>query len=135
MSDKMRIVLIILVVATDLFSFRQIRQGKMSLNHSLLWIFASLALLLLAIFPSIAYWLSSLLGIGLSINLIFLSFGFFSIILFIYLTNVVSREDRNSRRLTQQIALMEKRIRELEGKLAEKEHRAYGKTEDAAEEK
>lgn len=114
MSDKVRIILILLVVATNLFSFRQIRRGKMSLNHSLLWIFVSLILLVLALFPGIATWISQKIGIGLPINMVFLSFSLFSIVLFIYLTNVVSREDRINRRLTQQVALLEKRVRELE---------------------
>lgn len=88
----------------------------MSLNHSLLWIFISLALLIVAIFPDIAFWISEKIGIGLPINMVFLSFSLFSIILFVYLTNVVSKTDRINRRLTQQIALLERRIRELEAK-------------------
>ena len=117
MSDSLRIILILLVTATNLFSFYQIRRGRMSLNHSLLWIFVSLILLLLAIFPEIAFSISSLIGIGLPINMVLLSFSLFSIVLFIYLTNVVSREDRNIRRLTQQLALLEERVRELEKQL------------------
>lgn len=116
MSGRLRIILIVLVVLTNLYSFRQIRRGKMNLNHSLLWIFISLGLLLVAIFPDIAFWISEKIGIGLPINMVFLSFSLFSIILFIYLTNVVSRSDRTNRRLTQQVALLEKRIRELEAK-------------------
>ncbi len=117
MSSSLRIILVLLVAATDLYSLHQIRKGKMSLNHSLLWILVSLILLALAIFPGIAYWISSVMGIGLPINMVFLSFSLFSIILFIYLTNVVSKEDRINRRLTQQVALLEERIRELEGGL------------------
>lgn len=116
MSGRLRIILIILVILTNLYSFRQIRRGKMSLNHSLLWIFISLALLIVAIFPDIAFWISEKIGIGLPINMVFLSFSLFSIILFVYLTNVVSKTDRINRRLTQQIALLERRIRELEAK-------------------
>lgn len=116
MSGRLRIILIILVILTNLYSFRQIRRGKMSLNHSLLWIFISLALLVVAIFPGIAFWISEKIGIGLPINMVFLSFSLFSIILFVYLTNVVSKTDRINRRLTQQIALLERRIRELEAK-------------------
>ncbi|MBQ6513432.1 MAG: DUF2304 domain-containing protein [Clostridia bacterium] len=114
MSDKLRIVLIILVIVTDLYTVRQIRHGRMSLNHSLLWIFVSLILLLFALFPGIAVWLASVVGMELPINMIFLSFSLFSIILFVYLTNVISKEDKINRRLTQQIALLERRIRELE---------------------
>ena len=113
MSSKLRIVLILLVILADVYSFRQIRRGKMSLNHSLLWILISLALLLISIFPSIAFRLATLVGIGTPVNLVFLLFAFFSIVLFVYLTNVISKEDRINRRLTQKLALIEKEIREM----------------------
>ena len=113
MSWKLRIILILLVFVADLFSFRQIRRGKMSLNHSLLWILISMVLLLIAVFPTIAFRLAGLMGIGTPVNLVFLFFAFFSIILFIYLTNVISKEDRINRRLVQKVALMEKELREM----------------------
>ena len=113
MSWKLRIILILLVFFADLFSFRQIRRGKMSLNHSLLWILISMVLLLIAVFPTIAFRLAGMMGIGTPVNLVFLFFAFFSIILFIYLTNVISKEDRINRRLVQKVALMEKELREM----------------------
>ena len=113
MSWKLRIILILLVFFADLFSIRQIRRGKMSLNHSLLWILISMVLLLIAVFPTIAFRLAGLMGIGTPVNLVFLFFAFFSIILFIYLTNVISKEDRINRRLVQKVALMEKELREM----------------------
>ena len=113
MSWKLRIILILLVFFADLFSFRQIRRGKMSLNHSLLWILISMVLLLIAVFPTIAFRLAGLMGIGTPVNLVFLFFAFFSIILFIYLTNVISKEDRINRRLVQKVALMERELREM----------------------
>ena len=117
MSDRLRIILILLVIGTDLWTVRQIRHGKMSLNHSLLWIFVSGILLLFAVFPGIAFWISAKFGIELPINMLFLFFSLFSIAFFVYLTNAISREDRNNRRLIQQVALLEKRIRDLEEKL------------------
>ena len=113
MSWKLRIILILLVFFADLFSFHQIRRGKMSLNHSLLWILISMVLLLIAVFPTIAFRLAGLMGIGTPVNLVVLFFAFFSIILFIYLTNVISKEDRINRRLVQKVALMEKELREM----------------------
>ena len=113
MSWKLRIILILLVFFADLFSFRQIRRGKMSLNHSLLWILISMVLLLIAVFPTIAFRLAGMMGIGTPVNLVFLFFAFFSIILFIYLTNVISKGDRINRRLVQKVALMERELREM----------------------
>ena len=114
MSDRLRIILIILVIGADLYTVLQIRHGKMSLNHSLLWILVSLILLVVAVFPGVAGWISSMMGIELPINMIFLSFSLFSIIFFVYLTKVISKEDRINRRLVQKIALLEKRVCELE---------------------
>lgn len=117
MSEKLRIVLILLVVIADLYSFRQIRHGRMTLNHSLLWIGTSLILLLIALIPGIAFWIADLLGISTPVNMVFLFFGFFSIVLFVYLCNVVSKEDRMNRKLTQKLAMLERTVRELEEKL------------------
>lgn len=120
MSDRLRIVLIILVILADLYTVHQIRHGKMSLNHSLLWIAVSVILLLLAVFPGVAYWISAKVGIELPINMIFLSFSLFSILFFVYLTKEISREERVNRKLTQQVAILEKKVCELE-KILQKE--------------
>jgi len=133
MNIRLRIALILLVLLTDLFSFWQIRKGKMSLNHSLLWIMISLLLLAIGIFPGIAEWLARLAGIGTPVNLVFLFFAFFSIVLFIYLTNVISRNDRINRRLTQKEALMEKRIEDLEKALDQMRRENTGDRTEPAE--
>ena len=114
MSDRLRIVLFILVIGADLYTVRQIRHGKMSLNHSLLWILVSLVLLAGAVFPGVFSWISNKMGIELPINMVFLLFSLFSILFFVYLTREISREDRVNRKLTQQVAILEKRVCELE---------------------
>ncbi len=121
MSEKLRIILMILVILMDLYSFFQIRHGKMDLNHSLLWITVSLILLIIAAFPGIAVKLAALIGIELPINLMFLAFSLFSLALSIYLTMLISKEGKTNRRLVQQIALLEQRVRELEGSEKEQE--------------
>lgn len=121
MSEKLRIILMILVIMMDLYSFYQIRHGKMDLNHSLLWITVSLILLIIAAFPGIAVKLAALIGIELPINLMFLAFSLFSLVLSIYLTMLISKEGKTNRKLVQQIALLEQRVRELEGSEKEQE--------------
>ena len=113
--------MMILVILMDLYSFFQIRHGKMDLNHSLLWITVSLILLIIAAFPGIAVKLAALIGIELPINLMFLAFSLFSLALSIYLTMLISKEGKTNRRLVQQIALLEQRVRELEGSEKEQE--------------
>ena len=119
MSMKLRILLALLVILADVYSVRKIRKGKMSLNLSLLWLGVSLVLVVIAIFPEIAFRLAGLAGIETPVNMVFLFFSFFSIAFFIYLTNVISKEDRINRRLSQRVALLEKRILELEEQAGE----------------
>ena len=114
MSERLRIILFILVIATDLYTVMQIRHGKMSLNHSLLWILVSLVLLAGAVFPGLFGWISAKIGIELPINMVFLLFALFSVLFFVYLTKEISREDWVNRRLTQQVAILEKKVGELE---------------------
>ena len=51
--------------------------------------------------------------------MILIAFALFSLVMMFYLTCIVSRENDRSRTMTQQLALLEKRVRELEEKAGE----------------
>ena len=114
MSVKLQIILTVLVIAADLFILRQIRHKRMSLNYSLLWLSISLLLLIMILFPGLIDRLAALVGITLPINMLFLGFSVFAMMMLFSITGIVSVEHAKTRRLTQQLALLEKRVRELE---------------------
>ena len=114
MTLKLRILLIVIVVISCVYAVRQIRRRRLSLAYSLLWLVMALLMLLAAIFPQLIYDLSDAIGLGLPINMVLLAFSFFSLVMLFYLTMIVSQLNDRNRRLTQQMALLEERVRKLE---------------------
>ena len=114
MSDRFRLVLFIMVLVYFVVAVRLIHRKRLSLNYSLLWMFM---LLIMVMFPQLIYSLAGLVGIDLPINMIFTGFAFLTLIMLFNLTCIVSRDNEKNRALTQQLALLEKRVRELESQV------------------
>lgn len=91
-----------------------IHRRKLNLGYSLLWLALALLLMIAVVFPQTVYALSALIGVDLPINLLLTAFALFSLVMMFYLTCIVSRENEKLRTLTQQLALLEKRLRDLE---------------------
>jgi len=116
MSDRLRILLLVLVSIYAVVAVKKIHRKKLNLAYSLLWIVMAVVLVIAVIFPNVVYALAALVGIELPLNLVLTAFALFSLVMMFYLTCIVSRENERSRAMTQQLALLEKRIRELEEK-------------------
>ena len=103
-----------------------IRKNKVALKYALLWLFSGVLMLLLAIFPQLLDKMARLIGIYSPVNALFAVLLCCGLVLMISFSVIMSGNKKAIVRLTQEISLMENRIRELEGKQAE---------EKAAEEK
>lgn len=117
MSDRLRLILVVIVAIYAIVAVRMIHRKKLSLNYSLLWLLLAALMLGAILFPEAVYSLSDLLGVGLPFNMLLLFFCFFALVLLFYLTSIVSKHNEKNRTLVQQIALLEKRVRELEKKM------------------
>ena len=117
MSDRFRLVLFIMVLVYFVVAVRLIHRKRLSLNYSLLWMFMLLIMLIMVMFPQLIYSLAGLEGIDLPINMIFTGFAFLTLIMLFNLTCIVSRDNEKNRALTQQLALLEKRVRALESQV------------------
>lgn len=73
-------------------------------------------MLLLAIFPEILDFIAQLIGIYEPTNALFAIISFCTIIILMSLTAIVSKLNERLKRLVQAVALLEKRLRELETK-------------------
>ena len=91
-----------------------IKKGKLLLKYVLLWFFTGIVCGILVLFPQSLNILSNLLEIQLPVNSLFLVGIGFSIILIMSLTMIVSNQTERIRKLAQDNAMLEKRIRELE---------------------
>ncbi len=76
-------------------------------------IIASIVLLIVTIFPDIMYVISNQVGIETPINSALVLAGVFVIIILITITSIVSQLNRTVRVLVQEVALLEKRIRDV----------------------
>jgi len=93
-----------------------LRKNALSLRYTLLWLGSGFIMLLVSIFPGIIAFISKILGFQVASNALFvLILGFFLVIL-LSLTSIVSRQTDKIKTLAQAIALLEKRIREMEEK-------------------
>lgn len=72
MSNILRWILIIASVFIVYWILRKIRKAKVKMEDAIFWMFFSAILVILALFPEIAYFFSSVVGIMSPANLIFL---------------------------------------------------------------
>ena len=94
-----------------------LKKGKLTVRYSVLWLVSGVLLLLFACVPYIVFVLRALLGIEMPSNLVFMLLFVFILVLLLSLTVAVSERAEKQKQLTQQVALLEQRVRQLEDKL------------------
>ena len=91
-----------------------LKQKKLELKYSLLWLLGGLIMLILALFPQLLDSFSALVGVYSPVNALLAVMIGFGLMLMISFTAIVSHEKKEIVRLVQEVSLLEKRIRELE---------------------
>lgn len=71
MSISLRVSLIVGSLLILFFVMRRIRKSGLEIADSIFWLLISAALIVIAIFPQIAYWASDLLGFDAPVNFVF----------------------------------------------------------------
>lgn len=111
-----KILQIILIITTILFAiFIIYRTSKKKLNYKLtiLWLFFSLFIVILAIFPQIVIWMSGILHIETPVNALFLMFIFLLIVINFYLSIEMSKSQNRIITLTQELGILTKKVDDL----------------------
>ncbi|OGL46356.1 MAG: hypothetical protein A2161_07765 [Candidatus Schekmanbacteria bacterium RBG_13_48_7] len=116
LSFKLQLVMIFLSFFIVGYIIHLIREEIIELKYSITWIFIGLILIVISIKPDIVTWIAQLLGIGLTVNALFLISLIFTLILMMVLVIAISKLSMKCSRLTQTIALLKDRISELEKK-------------------
>lgn len=114
MSNLLRIVLMVVSLLSLFFVMIRVRKSKLKIDYSLYWIIFSLLLLIVSIFPGIAYKLSDMLGFMAPVNFVFLFIIFLLIIHSFYLTQKLSKTENMVQSLTEELAVAELIAREKE---------------------
>ena len=103
-----------------LIFFALLKKGQMSVKYSLLWLALAVVLVIFAVFPYVVYVLRDLLDVQMPVNLVFMLMFCFVLLVLLSLSIGVSQLADKSKRLTQENATLEKRVRDLEKKLSGK---------------
>lgn len=114
MDTTLQMFLIVLILMFLMLILYFISKKELNLKYSLTWLLSGFILLIIAIFPQIVNRIGSFVGIISPVNTIFLFSGMFTILILLTLTFIVSRLNNRIYKLTQTIALIEKRVRECE---------------------
>ena len=104
-----RICLILGSFITAGYILRRVRQAKVQIEDTIFWLLFSAALLILAIFPGIAYWAANLLGFMSPINFVYVVIIFLLAKQF-FMSIKLSQLDSKVRILTEQVALNEEKV-------------------------
>lgn len=117
---RLKIVLILAIVLFFIITLSLLKHKRLALKYTLLWLATGVIMLVLVAVPELMLLLTQLVGIQSSMNGLFILLIGFLIMLAMSLTSIASRQSDRIRELVQTQALLEKRLRELEKKDAEK---------------
>ena len=108
MSTTLQLTLILMSIVLFIVLIRNVKKGKLRSDYALGWIVCSLALIIVSIFPQIAYFGASLLGVISPANIVFAFMIFMLIILVYMLFSKVSALEEKQKDLIQEIAILKK---------------------------
>ena len=122
MDLKVTVFFVVVIFMYLAFIIHLLKKKKLELKYTLSWLISSFVLLIIIVFPSIMYWISNIIGIKTPINSALILGCMFIILLLITIPSIVSSLNKNLRMLIQEVALLEKRVRELEKNKCEEEN-------------
>ena len=99
--------------------FFLLKKKKLSVQYSIIWLFSGFVLLVFALFPYVVLVLGDILHIVSPVNFVFMVVLCFVLMILLSLSAAVSQLTTKNKSLTQNAALLERRVRELEAKLKE----------------
>lgn len=108
MSVILRVILIICSILSFILCIRRIKQAKIKVTNSVIWLLGSLILVLMSIFSNAVEWISAKLGFIAPVN-----FVFFIMIVFLLIQVFI-----DNIRITE----LNEKIKELDHYIALKEH-------------
>lgn len=140
MTPRVQLLIAIGAIAVILYIANMVRKRRLELKYALIWFLVGLLLLIFDLSPGLLEDLTKLLGITLPINMLFfLGFIFVLMILFSQ-TIVISNLTRRTKRLTQEVGILHRRIdniktreqetKELIAAMQEKEAELAGEKEE-----
>ncbi len=115
----LRLTLIIAVICYFIMILYFLKQKALNLKYTLLWLVAGVVMGILIVVPELLVKIIRIFGIQDNMNGLFIFAIGFIIMILLSLTSIASRQNRKIRTLTQELAILDRRVRELEKRSAE----------------
>ncbi len=119
--SHLRVTLILVVISYFIVILYFLKQKALNLKYTLLWLVAGAVMGILVVVPELLTQVIRLFGIQDNMNGLFLFCIGFIVLILLSLTSIASRQNRKLRTLTQELAILDKRVRELEKGINRKE--------------
>ena len=116
LPNKIRLFMGVVSMVHLFITLEALRRNQLKERYALLWLGTGIALLGLAIQPDLIGWLVVVTGGMHYTSAIMLVVFAFVVVIAFHVSLVLSKQETERRRLAQEIALMQKRIEELESK-------------------
>lgn len=113
---RLQIFVTILILTFMFFVFRLIAKGKLREEYSFVWIACTILLLLFSIWRNGLDVIAKMLGVYYAPALVFMTAIFAIIVFLVHLSVVNSKQHDQIKILTQELAMLKKKIEEQENK-------------------
>lgn len=114
LPSTLRITLIVAVICYFIIILYFLKQRALNLKYTLLWLLAGVVMGVLVVFPELLRSIIRIFGIQDNMNGLFIFCIAFIIMILLSLTSIATRLNIKVRTLTQELAILDKRIRDLE---------------------
>lgn len=113
MSGYVFAVVLSAVFLVTLFSL--LRARRLREKYAGIWVTVGAAVLVVAVFPRLAFWLADLVGVETPVNLLFAVALIVVLVVCIQLSSELSRSEEQTRTLAEEIALLRLEVRSAHG--------------------
>lgn len=114
MSSVLQIQLMIVLICYFILILIFLKNKAISLKYTLLWLLAGVVMGIMVIWPQTLTYITRLTGMESNMNCLFvITIGFLMVIM-MAITSIVSKQSNKIKNLVQAIAMLEKKVRELE---------------------
>lgn len=96
-----------------LFVFYLLRRGVLREKFAVFWLLVAVALIVMAVFPSLVAAAAQLLGVQVPANLLFFLTAVLLLLVSVQLSYEISRLEAKTRRLAEELALLRDAVRDL----------------------
>ena len=123
---RVQIVVLMISILVTGFIVEQVRQRRLAVEYSLIWIVAGLGMIFLSLWRNGIQYLADLMEIYYAPSAIFVVFGVLVFVLCVHFSLAISKLSSANRILVQKIALLEDDLKKLEKKPPEIKKRVSG---------